>query len=280
MSSVRAVPVVKMSGAGNDFLMIDNREKLLKESELAALAKAACPRAISAGADGVVLVEPPTKPGHDYRMRIFNADGSEAEMCGNGSRCIAVFARNIGAARDTQRMETLAGTVQASVPADGLSASVQLSQPSKLELKKAVDVLGKPVDLYVMNTGVPHAVQFVSDVSAVDVKKAGACIRYHEVFKPRGANANFVQLMGNNTIKIRTYERGVEDETGACGTGATAASIIAGLIHGYSSPVKVFVASGVQMQIHFEKTGNDAVARPFLEGPVDTIYKGEFYWRT
>src|SRR5471032_604522 len=110
MSSVRAVPVVKMSGSGNDFLLIDNREKLLKESELAPLTKAACPRAISAGADGVILVEPPTKPGHDYRMRIFNADGSEAEMCGNGSRCIAVFARNIGAARDTQRMETLAGT--------------------------------------------------------------------------------------------------------------------------------------------------------------------------
>ena len=277
--SVQAIPVVKMSGTGNDFLLIDNREKFLKEAEIPELAKAACPRRVSAGADGIILVEPATKSGHDFRMRIFNADGSEAEMCGNGSRCIAVFARKIGAGRDKQKIETLAGTLNASVPADGLSASVQLSQPSKLELRKGVDVLGKKVDLHFINTGVPHAIQFVDDVSKVDVKQAGACIRYHEVFKPKGTNANFVQLMDNNTIKIRTYERGVEDETGACGTGSTAAAIIAGLVHGYASPVKVLVASGAQLNIHFEKTGSDSVGAPFLEGAVDTVYKGEYYWR-
>jgi diaminopimelate epimerase len=275
---MRVIPVVKMSGTGNDFLMVDNREGLLKEGEAAALAKSACPHRVSAGADGVILVERASKPGHDYRMRIFNADGSEAEMCGNGSRCIAVFARQIGAAKDTQRIETLAGTLNAVAAADGLSARVQLSQPSRLELRKGVDVLGQKTDLHFINTGVPHAIQFVDDVAKVDVKKAGACIRYHEVFKPKGANANFVQLMGGDTIRIRTYERGVEDETLACGTGSTAAAIIAGLVHGYRSPVKVVTVANCVLTIHFEKQG-DGVGAPFLEGAVDTIYKGEYYWR-
>ena len=277
--SVQAIPVVKMSGTGNDFLLIDNRERFLKEAELPELAKSACPRRVSAGADGIIVVEPASKSGHDFRMRIFNADGSEAEMCGNGSRCIAVFARKIGAARSQQKIETLAGTLNAKVSEDGLSASVQLSQPSKLELRKGVDVLGKKCDIYFMNTGVPHAVLFVDDVAKIDVKAMGACIRYHEEFKPKGTNANFVQLAGGNAIKIRTYERGVEDETGACGTGSTAAAIVAGLIHGYTSPVKVHVASGAELNIHFEKTGSDSVGAPFLEGAVDTVYKGEFYWR-
>jgi diaminopimelate epimerase len=278
MATMRAIPVLKMSGTGNDFLMVDNRENLLTEGEAAALAKAACPRRISAGADGVILVERATKPGHDYRMRIFNADGSEAEMCGNGSRCITVFARMIGAARDAQKIETIAGTLNAVAAADGQSARVQLSPPSRLELKKNVDVLNQKVDLHFINTGVPHAIQFVSDISKVDVKKAGECIRFHEVFKPKGTNANFVQLMGNDTIKIRTYERGVEDETFACGTGSAAAAIIAGLVHGYRSPVKVVTASNCTLTIHFEKQG-DGVSAPFLEGAVDTIYKGAFYWR-
>jgi len=275
---MRAIPVVKMSGTGNDFLMIDNRENLLKEGEAAELAKSACPRRISAGADGVILVEKSAKDGHDFRMRIFNADGSEAEMCGNGSRCIAVFARQLGAAKETQRIETLAGTLNATVAKDGLSAKVQLSQPSALELRKGVDVLGKPSDLFFINTGVPHAVEFVDDVSKVDVSKAGACIRYHDAFKPKGTNANFAQLMGNNTIKVRTYERGVEDETFACGTGSTAAAIAAGFVHGYNSPVKVLTAGGSTLTIHFEKKG-DGVGAPFLEGSVDTIYKGDYYWR-
>jgi len=267
-----------MSGTGNDFLMLDNRNGLLKEGEAVALAKVACVRRISAGADGVILIEKSSKAGHDFRMRIFNADGSEAEMCGNGSRCIAVFAKQIGAAGDTQKIETLAGSLNAVVAKDLLSAKVQLSQPSALEVKKNVDVLGQAVDIHFINTGVPHAVMFVPDVSKVDVKKTGACVRYHEVFKPKGTNANFVQLMGDNTIKVRTYERGVEDETFACGTGSTAAAIIAGFVHGYKSPVKVLTSGGSTLTIHFEKAGNTA-APPYLEGAVDTVYKGEFYWR-
>jgi len=274
----QTVPIVKMSGTGNDFLMIDNRAGLLKDGDAPALARAACPRRISAGADGIILLEKPSSAGHDYRMRIFNADGSEAEMCGNGSRCLAVFARQLGAAGDNQRLETMAGTVLASVLPGAQAARVQLSQPSSLEVRRGLEVLGKKCDLYFINTGVPHAIQFVADAAAVDVKSAGAAIRYHEAFQPKGTNANFVQLMGGDTIKVRTYERGVEDETFACGTGSTAAAIVSGLVHGYRTPVKVLTSGGSVLTIHFEKQGG-GVGAPFLEGAVDTVFKGEFYWR-
>jgi diaminopimelate epimerase len=276
---VRAIPVVKMSGTGNDFLMIDNRKGLLKETELAKFAQDSCPRRISAGADGVILIEEADKPGHQYRMRIFNADGSEAEMCGNGSRCIAVFAKQLEIAGENQVIQTMAGTLNASVAADGKSAKVQLSEPQKMVINARVPALGEKYEVYFLNTGVPHAVIFVKDVAAVDVKNLGAAIRYHEVFKPKGTNANFVQLMGNNTIKVRTYERGVEDETMACGTGSTACAIVTGLLHGYKSPVKVNVASGDVLGIHFKlKPNEQSSERPFLEGAVKTVYKGEFYW--
>ncbi|MEI6235686.1 MAG: diaminopimelate epimerase [Planctomycetota bacterium] len=274
---MRSIPFVKMSGTGNDFIMVDNRGGLLKEGEAAELARTACPHRIAVGADGVILVDKASKPGHDLRMRIFNADGSEAEMCGNGSRCFAVFAKQLGAAGGEQSIDVIPGTLNAVVAVDGSSAKVQLSQPSRVEHITSINVLGRDVDMYFLNTGVPHAIQFVDDVAAVDVKAAGACIRYHEAFKPKGTNANFVQLMGNNTIKIRTYERGVEDETLACGTGSTAAAIAAAFAHGYQSPVNV-IAGGGTLTIHFTLSGDQA-ARPYLEGAVDTVYKGEYLWK-
>ncbi len=273
---MRSIPFVKMSGTGNDFIMVDNRSGLLKEGEAAELARAACPHRIAVGADGVILVEKASKPGHDLRMRIFNADGSEAEMCGNGSRCFAVFAKQLGAAGGEQTIDVIPGTLNAVVSTDNTSAKVQLSQPSRVERKDGVDVLGRNTQLYFLNTGVPHAIQFVDDVSKVDVKGAGACIRYHDVFKPKGTNANFVQLLGDNTIQIRTYERGVEDETLACGTGSTAAAIAASYAFGYTSPVKVSAGGGT-LTIHFELTGDQA-ARPYLEGAVDTVYSGVYNW--
>ena len=199
-------------------------------------------------------------------------------MCGNGSRCVAVFARQLDVAGDTQRIETLAGTLNAAVLHGGTAAKVQLSPPSRLEVCRGLNVLGRTCDLHFINTGVPHAILFLDDISSVDVKAMGAAIRYHEAFKPKGTNANFVQLLGGDTIRIRTYERGVEDETFACGTGATAAAITVGLVHGYKPPVRVLTAGGSTLLIHFEKQG-DGVSAPFLEGGVDTIYKGEFYWR-
>jgi diaminopimelate epimerase len=274
---MRIIPFVKMSGAGNDFMMIDNRGQMLRDGEAAGLARAACPRRTSAGADGLILIEKASQPGLDYRMRIFNADGSEAEMCGNGSRCAAVFARLLGAAGEAQKVETLAGSLNATAASDGLSAKVQLSPPSKLEINKNAAVSGRKCDLFFINTGVPHAIQFVADVSKVDVKTDGACIRYHELFKPKGANADFVQVLSPGAISLRTYERGVEDETFACGTGAAAAALVTHLVHGHASPIKVKTAGNCTLTIHFARQG-DSLERPFLEGPVATIYKGEFFW--
>ena len=276
---MRTIQILKMSGTGNDFLLLDNSAGLLHESELSKFARAACPRRVSAGADGVVLIEKATLPGHEFRMRIFNADGTEAEMCGNGSRCAAVFASQLGSAGLQQTIQTLAGTLLATVAQDGRSAKVRLSQPGRLEVKSGVNVLGEPVDLYCLNTGVPHAVRFVPEVSKVDLKALGPAIRYHETFKPKGANADFVELLGTGQIRLRTYERGVEDETLACGTGAAAAAIISGLVHGYASPVKVNVASGDVLTIHFElDQAKETSTPPYLEGAVKTVYKGEFYW--
>lgn len=274
---MRTIPFTKMSGTGNDFIMVDNRSGLLQEGEAPLLARAACPHRVAIGADGLILVEKSAKPGHDLRMRIFNADGSEAEMCGNGSRCFAVFAQKIGAAGNQQTLDVIPGTLHAAVAADNRSAKVQLSLPSPIEKRGGVDVLGESVELYFINTGVPHAVQFVKDVSKIDVKKTGACIRYHEAFKPKGTNANFVEIVNLGTIKIRTYERGVEDVTLACGTGSCAAAIAAAYAHGCISPVRV-IADGGELTIHFDLDGLQA-SRPFLEGAVDTVYKGEYFWR-
>lgn len=276
---MRGIPVVKMSGTGNDFLMVDNRKGLLTEAELAELARAACPRRISAGADGLILIEPARTAGHAYRMRIFNADGSEAEMCGNGSRCCAVFAQQIGAAGARQVIETLAGTLHAEAAADARSAKVQLSPPDTLVVRDNVPVLGQNLKLHSLNTGVPHAIWFVEDAAKVDVRAMGAAIRYHEVFNPKGTNANFVQPLGGSAIRLRTYERGVEDETLACGTGACASAIITALVHNYVPPIKVHVASGDVLTIHFEVNRQSKTSsRPYLEGAVKTVYKGDFYW--
>jgi diaminopimelate epimerase len=149
-----------------------------------------------------------------------------------------------------------------------------------MRLKKAVPVLGRKLDLYSIDTGVPHAVCYVKDVARVKVRRFGAAIRRHRVFRPRGTNANFVQLLGDGAIRMRTYERGVEDETLACGTGACAAAIVTGLVHGYASPTRVHVASGDVVTIHFElDRKHKTAARPFLEGAVRTVYRGEYYWQ-
>lgn len=274
---MRVIPFTKMSGTGNDFIMIDNRAGILKDGEAAQLARVACPHRVGVGADGVILIEKATKPAHDLRMRIFNADGSEAEMCGNGSRCFAVFAKQLSAAGGEQVIDVIPGTLHAVVAADNQSAKVQLSLPTPIEKRIGVDVLGEAVDLHFLNTGVPHAIHFVNDVSKVDVKKTGACIRYHEAFKPKGTNANFIEVVDKQTLKIRTYERGVEDETLACGTGSTAAAIAAAHAHGCVSPVTV-IAGGGTLTIHFELDGLQS-SRPYLEGAVDTVYKADYFWK-
>jgi len=259
----------KMSGSGNDFVMIDNRNGRL-DVEPRTLAKRICPRGLSVGADGVILVEPSSKA--DFRMRIFNADGSEAEMCGNGGRCVARFAEMLGIAGPRMAFETLAGIIRAEV--HGTRVKLQISQPHDLRLRQSIEVDGVVHQLHSINTGVPHAVIFCSDLEEVAVRALGRQIRFHPAFQPAGTNVDFVAALNSKGLVIRTYERGVEDETLACGTGAVASALVAASLGLVSSPVQVRVRSGETLTVHFSGNGPE-FREVFFEGEVRLIYQGE-----
>ncbi len=262
------LPFTKMNGAGNDFIMLDNRdEKLVLDSSRIALL---CDRHRGVGADGVLAVEPPVK-GADFRMRYYNADGGEAEMCGNGARCFARFVRRLGSDKSEISFETLAGIIRASFPDN--EVRVAMSDPHSHRSPVRLEISGRSLEVHFVNTGVPHAVVFTDDVEAVDVSKDGAALRYHPAFAPKGANANFVQVLSQESIAIRTYERGVEDETLACGTGVCAAALLHHLHTGSPSPVHVKVRGGDTLQVAFESSerGFRGVT---LTGPADFVFDG------
>ncbi len=260
----------KMNGAGNDFVMLDNRSLSLQLSNdtIARL----CDRHRGIGADGMLLVEP-AAGGGDFKMRYHNADGGEAEMCGNGARC---FARYVNRLHDDAlaglKFETLAGMISADYL--GEKVRINMSTPHSLKLGQELDVAGTPLTVHSVNTGVPHAVVFVDDLETTEVHRLGAGLRYHEAFAPKGTNANFVKITGPGSISIRTYERGVEGETLACGTGMVACALIAHELHGFSSPVSVLVRGGDTLQIGFEKQGRE-YHNVTLHGPADFVFEGE-----
>lgn len=260
----------KMNGAGNDFVMLDNRNLSLQLSN-DVIAKL-CDRHRGIGADGMLLVEP-AADGGDFKMRYHNADGGEAEMCGNGARC---FARYVNRLHDDGlsglKFETLAGMISADYL--GEQVRINMSAPHSLKLNQELDVVGTPLLVHSVNTGVPHAVVFVEDLEGTDVHGLGAGLRYHEAFAPKGTNANFVKITGPGSISIRTYERGVEGETLACGTGMVACALIAHELHGFTAPVSVLVRGGDTLQIGFEKTA-DGYKNVTLHGPADFVFEGE-----
>lgn len=258
----------KMNGAGNDFVMIDNRDQALALD--AARIAWLCDRHRGVGADGVLAVEPAAQ-GADFRMRYYNADGGEAEMCGNGARCFARFARRLGSSNSEIRFETQAGVIRASFPGD--LVRITMSDPHSLRSPFDLEVNGHAMNVHFLNTGVPHAVVFTDDVAAVDVAKDGATLRYHAAFAPRGTNANFVQVLAPDSIAIRTYERGVEGETLACGTGVCAAALLHSLRTGSSSPVKVKVRGGDTLHVAFE-TSESGFHNVTLTGPADFVFEG------
>src|SRR4029453_4064857 len=237
----------KMNGAGNDFIMLDNRDgKLALDSSRIALL---CDRHRGVGPDGVLAVEPSVQ-GADFRMRYYNADGGEAEMCGNGARCFARFARRLGASDTEMSFETLAGTIRASFPGD--LVSVTMSDPNSYRAPFDLIINGRTLDIHFLNTGVPHAVVFFDDIAAIDVVKDGAALRHHPAFAPRGTNANFVQVLASQALAVRTYEHGVEAETLACGTGVCAAALLHSMRGGSTSPIKVKVRGGDTLEVGFE----------------------------
>lgn len=265
-----AVPFLKMSGAGNDFILIDNRSGSVKPP-LAQRAQKLCDRKRSIGADGLILLQKSKKA--DVRMRIFNPDGSEAEMCGNGVRCLAKFAADKKITRERLSIETPAGIITARIK-PGAVVNARLMEPGDLKLNLEIDLNGGRKNLSFINTGVPHAVWVVDSLEGVDVVTLGAAVRTHPHFAPRGTNVNFISFgKPKGSIAIRTYERGVENETLSCGTGSTAGALVAAALKGLASPVKVKTESGEILTVYFSKKGG-RFHDVHLEGPVAVNFEG------
>lgn len=267
MSGIR---FYKMSGTGNDFILINNMDGSLK-TDINKLAANLCRRRFSVGADGLIVLEPSDKA--DFKWRFHNADGGEAEMCGNGSRCAARFAHRLGIAGPKLTFETLAGIIEAEV-FEGGEVKIRLTKPFGLRRNLNIDVTGGAGVVTHINTGVPHTVELVADVDSVDVAGRGADIRYHQIFKPAGTNANFVQVVDGSNILVRTYERGVEGETMACGTGMVASAIVAALEGKVSSPVTVKTRGGDTLTVYFDMDG-ESFTNVYLQGEATFVYQGE-----
>ena len=263
------IKFTKAVATGNDFIIVDNRSSDIK-MQLSALSKKMCERKRSIGADGLLVIEASKKA--DFKMRIFNPDGSEAEMCGNGSRCVAMYAAAKKITKSDMTIETLAGILNATVKGDAIK--VRLTEPKEIKWNLCLMINKCPYHLNFVDTGVPHVVHFVDDLDKVDVKNLGAHIRGHSEFSPEGTNADFVKVVSKNNIKIRTYERGVEDETLACGTGAVASAIIAAESEKMSSPITVETRGGEKLKVYFEMIKGE-FKNVYLEGTGQLLYEGE-----
>jgi diaminopimelate epimerase len=257
-----------MNGAGNDFVLLDNRSGHLRlnSDEIALL----CDRHRGIGGDGVILLERAAN-GADFRMRYYNNDGGEAEMCGNGARCFARFANKIAGPFSEVSFETPAGIIRAKLT--GEQVSVNLSTPHGFALNRKLHVQGEEFTVHLLNTGVPHVVIVVDDLEATPVHELGKNIRYHSEFRPKGTNVNFVKEIAPGKIAIRTYERGVEAETLACGTGVTASALIYSRLQSIDSPIRVRVKDGDWLEVTFASAGEN-FRDVELKGPADFAFEG------
>src|SRR4030095_2973998 len=240
----------KMNGAGNDFVLIDNRsgDVQLNRDQIVRI----CDRHRGIGADGILLLEKASNQA-DFRMRYFNSDGGEAEMCGNGARCFARFANKVADVRGKISFETPAGVIAAELKGD--LVTLQMTNPTDLRLNVELPMTGENKMVHFINSGVPHVVIPVAKIDDADVRREGAAIRHHKMFSPNGANVNFIEKRGPNRIAIRTYERGVEDQALACGTGIVSSALIFAASEKSSSPITVLTRGGDELQVGFEKTG-------------------------
>ena len=270
--SITKIPFMKLSGAGNDFVIINNLSQVVDstDSEFMNFVTKVCQRRMSVGADGVLLVEP--NEDVDFRMRYFNADGGEVETCGNGARCISKFAYLKGIVSKQMRFLTNAGIYEAEIVGDNVK--VGMSDPTDIRINVPLYLEDGVHDVGFANSGVPHVVFFVDDLETIDVFDLGQQTRYHDDFKPAGTNTNFINIHSQELIEIRTYERGVENETLACGTGSIASAIVSASLGKVKSPVSVKTASGVILKIHFDLE-NDAAKNVYLEGDARVIFAGE-----
>ncbi len=266
------LPFMKLSGAGNDFVIINNLNEIIdsKDAKFMDFVSKVCQRRMSVGADGVLLVE--QSEDVDFRMRYFNADGGEVETCGNGARCISKFAFLHGIVSEKMRFLTNAGIYEAEIVGDNVK--VGMSDPTDIRINVPLHLEDGVHKVGFANSGVPHVVFFVDDLEATDVFDIGQQTRYHNDFKPAGTNANFISIHSQELIAIRTYERGVENETLACGTGSIASAIVSATLGKVKSPVSVKTASGIVLKIHFD-LDNDVAKNVYLEGDARVIFTGE-----
>ena len=267
----------KIVGTGNDFILLDLR-KQNKKLKLSAIAKQACNRKLGIGADGLLVL---TKtPKATVKMQIFNADGSEAEMCGNGARCVAYFVGKDNPGKKIT-IKTKAGIIASIVKND--TVKINLTEPRDIKLDINLKIGKYPLRVNFVNTGVPHIIVLCEKVEGIDVSHLGRLLRFHKKFAPRGTNVNFIEPVKLNEIKVRTYERGVEEETLACGTGSVASSIIyalklraSNLLKSNNAIINVDTASGEVLRVSFDILKNK-IKNVWLEGNVKIVGKGEFY---
>lgn len=265
----------KMHGAGNDFIVLDDwRGTLPWQQE--ALMTAIAARRTGIGCEGILLLQNPgPESGADFRMRFINPDGGEAGMCGNGARCAALFAYRHGIAGQRQRILTRAGIVQAEIldphPFEG---QVRLTFATPAPMRTVtLDCAGRSWTAHLLDTGVPHAVVFVADAQSLDVRALGRALRHHAAFAPGGANIDFVEVLPDRQLRVRTYERGVEDESGACGTGAVASALAAIAVEDLRPPLTLHVSSGDRLTVD-TVPGPDGQPVPTLTGPALEVFQG------
>lgn len=261
-----------MSGSGNDFIIIDHREIFLDESILPRLITGVCRRKLSVGADGFILIE--SSKHHDFSWRFYNSDGSRAEMCGNGARCAARFAQLNGFAGEALSFETDAGVINAQIKADRVK--VNMPDPTDLRFDFGIELTTGSMMVSSANTGVPHVIILQDQIDDLEVVRVGREIRYHRDFAPAGTNVNFICQNDRNAIAIRTYERGVEDETLACGTGSIASALVAARNLDMTSPIVVMTRSGEYLTIYFTEN-NGRFHNIYMEGDARVIYVGKLW---
>jgi diaminopimelate epimerase len=263
------IPFWKMHGAGNDFILADDRNLSFPISDSRWIASIAS-RRTGVGCEGVILIQPSDEA--DFRMRFFNPDGNEVEMCGNGARCIARLASEIGVTSSSMSIDTVAGIIRAEILEDN-TVRLHMTPPSDWKLDAELEIDGTSFAYGFVNSGVPHAVIPIDDLSACDIQALGSAVRHHDAFQPAGTNANFINVTGDSSLDIRTYERGVEEETLACGTGIVASSLIAAKLDMVTAPVTVRAASGDFLTVGMDLT-EDGAENVTLLGPATHVFNG------
>jgi diaminopimelate epimerase len=250
----------KYQGTGNDFVMIDNRSDIFPKENVELIAHL-CDRRFGIGGDGLILLENDTDT--DFKMVYYNSDGNQSSMCGNGGRCLVAFAKDLNVIQSSCTFIATDGLHHATVANDGI-VSLQMIDVNNIK---------KESDYTFMNTGSPHHVQLVDDLEHYNVKENGAALRYGSLYGKEGSNINFVKKIDDTTFSLRTYERGVEDETLACGTGATAVAIAMNATGQTNASSINLNVEGGKLEVSFDKMG-DLFTNVFLIGPAEFVFKG------